>query len=119
MVLLVVAALDIGVPGHSLTETHEHSTAAAQAWCGGGVAATADSPTSPAEVPVSIRALGNVATSGNAAFHHDDCFGCCANILPEHVIRLMSSSDEAPGAVEVTPGDRPPLTARIFHPPNA
>ena len=103
MALLVVAALDIRIPGHSLTDTHEHTTAPAQAWCGGGIAVTSD----------------NVASSGNDAFHHDDCFGCCANILPEHVIRLLSSRTEVPSSVEVQPGDRPPLTARIFHPPNA
>lgn len=103
MALLVVAALDIGVPGHSLTDTHEHTAAPAQAWCGGGIAATSD----------------YVATSGDVVFHHDDCFGCCANILPEHMIRLLALSVEAPCAAEVPPGDRPPLTTHIFHPPNA
>ena len=106
MALLVVAALDIGVPGHALTDVHEHTTAAEQAWCGEGLAATSD-------------ASDQVATSHDAAFHHDDCFGCCANVLPEHVIRLLASSTEAPCAVEVPPGDRPPLTRRIFHPPIA
>ena len=119
MVLLVVAALDIGVPGHSLTETHEHTPAAPQAWCGGGVVATADGPTIPAEVPVSIRALGDVATSHEDAFHHDDCFGCCTHILAEHVIRLLASSAAVPWAIEVPPDLRPPLASHIFHPPNA
>ena len=101
--LLMVAALDIGVPGHALTDPHERATQPAQAWCGGSMAVTSD----------------HVATSGDEAFHHDDCFGCCANILPEHMIRLWSFSVEVPSAVEAPQGDLPPLTTAIFHPPNA
>lgn len=102
MALLVVAALDIGVPGHALTDVHEHTTEAQKVWCGGGIAATTDQSSSPHD----------------AAFHHDDCFGCCANVLPEHVLRLLASSVGVPCAIERPPGTRPPLTRRIYHPPN-
>ena len=102
MALLLVAALDIGVPGHPLTDTHEHAAASERAWCGSGDAATPD----------------HLAASGDETFHHDDCFGCCANILPEHVIRLLSSSIEVQGFVEAQPGGQPPLATHIFHPPN-
>ena len=103
MALLLVAALDIGVPGHSLTDTHGHAAAPERAWCGSGSATGPD----------------DLAPSVADTFHHDDCFGCCANILPEHVFRLLSSSIDVPCAVETQPGDTPPLATHIFHPPNA
>jgi hypothetical protein len=95
-VLLLIAVIDLLVPGLCLVEPGNLTNLVQQA---------------SSEV--------RLADESDDDRFHDDCYCCCAHVLPRQLIRLQSAADDVPCSGPEAPSAQPIFASSIYHPPIA